>query len=232
MISPALVKIIAHLPKGLLRCLSNKLLNGYIKKYANIKVSGKEKLSDFPSPTLYICNHLSNSDALVLNKVMKEKDLTFVAGVKLSNTPLTNLGVNITKTIPIKPNSADKDAISKIIKTLKEGKNILIFPEGTRSRSASLIEAKRGVFLIAKLSKADIVPVAVTGTENLLPINKSDMGAEKFNYADVTVTIGDKIGIPEREPKEEKHTYENRCVTYFMKQIANLLPDKYKGVYK
>ena len=74
MISPALVKIIAHLPKGLLRCLSNKLLNGYIKKYANIKVSGKEKLSDFPSPTLYICNHLSNSDALVLNKVMKEKE--------------------------------------------------------------------------------------------------------------------------------------------------------------
>lgn len=232
MISPVLVKIIAHLPKGVLQFLSQKLLYGYVNKYANIKVSGKEKLSDFPNPTLFICNHLSNSDALVLNKVMKEKDLTFVAGVKLSSNPLTSLGVNITKTIPIKPNSADKDAISKIIKTLKEGKNVLIFPEGTRSRVGSLIEAKKGVLLIAKLSKANIVPVAITGTEKLLPINKSDMGAEKFNYADVTVTIGDIIGIPEREPEEERHTYENRCVTYFMKQIANLLPDKYRGVYK
>lgn len=232
MISPILVKIIARLPKGVLRYLSKKILNGYVNKYANIEISGKGKLPGFPNPTLFICNHLSNSDALVLNKVLREKNLTFVAGVKLSSNPLTSLGVNITKTIPIKPNTADKDAISKIIKTLKEGNNVLIFPEGTRSRVGSLIEAKKGVLLIAKLSKANIVPVAITGTENLLPIDNSDMGAEKFHNADITVTIGDKIEIPEKELNEERHSYENRCVSYLMKQIANLLPYEYRGVYK
>jgi len=62
-----------------------------------------ENLRDIKKPILFICNHLSNSDALVLMEVFKDYDLTFVAGAKLSNNPLTNLGISIAKTITIKP---------------------------------------------------------------------------------------------------------------------------------
>jgi 1-acyl-sn-glycerol-3-phosphate acyltransferase len=106
---------------------------------------------------IFICNHLSNSDGLVLNRALKEIDPTFVAGVKLSNNTVTSIGVNVMKTTNIKPNTADKEGLKTIIKLVKQGASLLIFPEGTRSRVSSLIEAKKGIFLIAKMTGAPIV---------------------------------------------------------------------------
>lgn len=232
MISPRMAKIIGCLPKGFVQYISKKVLYGYIDKYANIEVNGIENLNTAKRPILFICNHLSNSDALVLNKVFKSEDLTFVAGVKLSKNPLTNLGITITKTIPIKPNTADKEAISKVIKTLKEGNNILIFPEGTRSRTGSMIKAKKGVVLIQKLTKASVIPLGLCGTEKLLPINEKDMGDERFQHAKVVINIGKTIEIPKKNDGEDKHEYEDRATDFLMTKIAELLPEQYRGVYK
>lgn len=233
MISPSMVKLITCLPKGLVSFVSRKVLMGYIKKYANIRINGLENLDGCKKPILFICNHLSNSDALVIDNILKNQDITFVAGVKLNSTPLTSLGMSITKTIGIKPNTADKEAISNIIKTLKKGNNILIFPEGTRSRTTSMIEAKKGVVLIQRLSKATVVPLGLVGTEKFLPINDSDMGSEEFQYADITLNIGNPIdNVPKKEKDEDKHDYEERITKFFMESIAALLPESYQGVYK
>ncbi|WP_097026538.1 lysophospholipid acyltransferase family protein [Clostridium peptidivorans] len=232
MISPLAVKIISKLPKSMVCFLAKRIINRCMNKYADIEVTGMENLKDIKKPIIFICNHLSNSDALVLMEVFKEQDLTFVAGAKLSDNPLTNLGISIAKTITIKPNTADKDALSSIIKMLRAGNNILIFPEGTRSRTASLIEAKKGIVLIQRLSKAIVVPVGMWGTEKLLPINDQDMGSEKFHHAKVRINIGKPVDIPVKDKEEDKHDYEERILTYFMKSIAALLPENYRGIYK
>ena len=171
---------------------------------------------------------------MVIEKVLKnEYDPTFVAGVKLSNDPVTNLGTKIVKNISIKPNSADKDAIMSMIKVLKNGENLVLFPEGTRSRSGSMIEGKKGVLLVARMSKAKIVPISLYGTEKLLPINKNgDMAGEQWNKAEVNVRIGEYIDLPKKNKEESKHEYDDRCLTYIMKSIANGLPENYRGVYK
>lgn len=232
MISPLAVKIISKLPKGMVCFLAKRIINRYVNRYADIEVVGMENLSNIKKPIIFICNHLSNSDALVLMEVFKDQDLTFVAGAKLSDNPLTNLGISIAKTITIKPNTADKDALSSIIKMLRAGNNILIFPEGTRSRTASLIEAKKGIVLIQRLSKAIVVPIGMCGTEKLLPINDQDMGSEKFYHAKVRINIGKPVDIPVKDKEEDKHDYEERILTYFMKSIAALLPENYRGIYK
>lgn len=233
MISPKLAKLISYLPDSIVRKISKKILKKYLDEYADIKVEGLENLEGIKKPILFISNHLSNADALIIDDVLNEHDITFVAGIKLSKNPLTNLGIKITKTITIKPNTADKEAISNIIKTLKSGNNVLIFPEGTRSRCGSLIEGKKGVVLIQKLSKATVVPISLTGTEKLLPINEKDMGAEKFNYSHINIRIGKPLeNIPSREKGEKKHDYEEKVLDFFMKSIAKLLPEEYQGVYK
>lgn len=231
MISPRMTKIIGCMPKGLLRFLSRKILNGYINKYANLTVKGMENLKNIDKPIIFICNHLSNSDALIIDKVLEKQDITFIAGVKLKDNSLTKLGLEITKTIPIKPNTADKEAISNIVKTLKEGNNILIFPEGTRSRTGALIEPKKGVVLIQKLSKAIIVPLGISGTEKLLPIHEEDMALERFRCADVNLNIGHPLDLPKKNKEESKHEYEDRVMDYLMYEIANLIPEEYRGVY-
>jgi 1-acyl-sn-glycerol-3-phosphate acyltransferase len=94
---------------------------------------------------------LSNADGLVLNRVLRLTDPTFVAGVKLSENSVTNIGMNVVKTTHIVPDSADHEGLKKIIRLVKSGENILIFPEGTRSRTGSMIKAKKGILLIARL---------------------------------------------------------------------------------
>ena len=234
MLSPRLVKIIDMLPDSLIIKLSRIIVNKYFKKYANIKVEGFENIDKSKKTKIFICNHLSNADGLILDKILREKyDPTFVAGVKLSNDPVTKYGTMMVKNIAIKPNSADKDAITSIVKLVRAGENLVIFPEGTRSRTGSMIEAKKGILLIARLTKADIIPIGMTGTEVLLPINEDgDMAGEQFNYADVNIKVGDPITLPSKEKDEDKHAYDDRCMEYIMKSIANLLPEKYRGVYK
>jgi 1-acyl-sn-glycerol-3-phosphate acyltransferase len=232
MISPMTAKLIQILPEGFVTYVSRLLVKKYMNKYANITVLGKENLDSIDRPILFIGNHLSNSDGLVLDKVLKDKDVTFIAGIKLSNNPLTNIGMNVVKTISIKPNSADKDALTKVIQASKSGQNLFLFPEGTRSRTGSMIEAKKGVLLIARMTKAVIVPIGIYGSEKLMPINKEgDMASEKFNYANVTVNIGKPIDIVKREEGEDKHIYEDRALRCLMKEIAELLPKEYRGVY-
>ncbi|KYH30558.1 1-acyl-sn-glycerol-3-phosphate acyltransferase [Clostridium tepidiprofundi DSM 19306] len=233
MISPRMAKFIGCLPKCLVNFLSKKIVFSYVKKYANIEVRGLENIQNIKVPTIFICNHLSNSDGLILSQVLKKYDPTFVAGIKLSKNSTTSLGINVVKTTSIKPNSADKDGIKKIIKLLREGENVLIFPEGTRSRTASMIEGKKGIILIAKLTKAPIVPIGIWGSEKLLPINKEgDMSAEEFHYADVSVNIGSQFEMLSREKGEDKKEYEERAMKHIMTKIAELIPKEYRGVYK
>ena len=234
MLSPTLVKVINVLPESLVVKITKIIVNKYFRKYANIKVEGIEKVEKVEGPKIFICNHLSNADGLILDKILKEKyDPIFVAGIKLSNDPITRLGTMMVKNVGIKPNSADKEAITKIVKLVRGGENIMIFPEGTRSRTGSMIEGKKGILLIARLTKASIIPIGMTGTEILLPINKNgDMGGEKFNYSDVNIKFGEPVSLPVKEKEEDKHAYDERCMEYIMKSIANLLPEKYRGVYK
>jgi 1-acyl-sn-glycerol-3-phosphate acyltransferase len=226
-------KLLDYLPSNVVRFISRNIVNIIVNKYAEINVSGKENLLGIKRPVIYVCNHLSNSDGLVLNKVLRDENITFVAGIKLSKNPITNIGINAVRTIQIRPNTADKDSLSKVIKAVKEGNNIMIFPEGTRSRTGSLIEAKKGILLIARLTKTPIVPIGIWGTEKLLSINHNgEMGSEKFRHAKVNVNIGKAFNIPEKQENEDKHLYEERALTSLMKAIAALIPEGYRGVYK
>ncbi len=226
-----LIKILEYLPEKVTKKIASVVVNTIIHKYARINVEGYENIKDVTRPILFICNHLSNADGLVLNKVLKKEDVTFVAGVKLEDNRFTNLGVITVKTTPIVPNSADNEGLKKIIKILKKGENVLIFPEGTRSRCGSMISGKKGVVLMQKLSKALVVPIGLTGTERLLPINDEDMGKEKFHHATVHVKIGKPLQMLEKRADETKEEYEERKLHHFMTSIATLLPEQYRGVY-
>lgn len=232
-----LIKIMLVVEKVIPDRLTKKIIefsiDRYIKKYANLKVINEDKLSSIESPVIFICNHLSNADGLILNKVLKGLDVTFIMGVKLTMDPMTNLGCKIVKTIQITPSSPDKSAISNLVNHVKSGNNILIFPEGTRSRDGKMIRAKKGIYLISRLCKVPIVPISIYGSEKFMPIDKQgNMNNETFNYADVIVTIGDKIDIPTKEKKESKEEFENRFIDTLMGNIAIMLPKEYRGVYE
>jgi len=233
LISPKVAKLLNYFPEGLVNVVARKIMNIIIKKYTTLEVKGIENLNNIKKPVIFICNHLSNSDALILDKVLKNQDVTYVAGVKLTQNSTTNIGVKFIKTTVLKPNCADKGGLIKIINIVKNGGNILLFPEGTRSRSGSMIEAKKGLLLIAKVTGAPIIPIGIYGTEKFLPIDDSgDMAAESFHHAKIGVSIGKQMVLEVKEQNEDKAEYEKSVLTTLMKGISTLIPESYRGVYK
>jgi 1-acyl-sn-glycerol-3-phosphate acyltransferase len=58
-------------------------------------------------------------------------------------------------------------ALRKAVSLLKQGKAVLMFPEGTRSLSGKLLKPKPGVGMIASLTSSPVVPAYVSGTNRL-----------------------------------------------------------------
>ena len=227
-----LLMIINLLPEPLIIKFVRFFVNFQIKKHARLDVKGLENLNcDFKRPYLFVCNHLSNSDGIILNKVLEKENIIFVAGKKLEANPFTNLGFKIVKSIPISPNSADRDAVKKVIKAVREGNSILVFPEGTRSRTAKMIRGKKGILLFAKLTNAPIVPIGIWGTEKFMPIKK-DMGKELFYDADIKINIGKVFELPKKEDEETKVNWEANILNLIMMRIAELIPKGYRGFYE
>ena len=56
------------------------------------------------------------------------------------------------------------ESLNSAGKFIKEGKSILIFPEGTRSKTGEIGDFKKGAFILAAKSEVDILPVKITGT--------------------------------------------------------------------
>jgi 1-acyl-sn-glycerol-3-phosphate acyltransferase len=218
------------LPETLMVKLARAYAYRNIKKFANLQVSGLENLNDADGPFLFICNHLSNADGVILNKVLEKQKIHFVAGKKLEGNVFTNIFLKIVRTIPIQADSADKEAMQNIIQTVKSGSNILIFPEGTRSRSGTMISGKKGILLIAKLTKAKIIPLGITGSEQFMPINP-EMDKEKFQSANVVVKIGKPFSLMKKQAEQSKKDWEQAALDHLMQNIAVLLPESYRGVY-
>ncbi len=66
-----------------------------------------------------------------------------MAGVKLEKNPFTRFFLKSINHIPITPGSPDKSAVKSSLQHLGSGGSIVIFPEGTRSRTGSLIKMKK-----------------------------------------------------------------------------------------
>jgi 1-acyl-sn-glycerol-3-phosphate acyltransferase len=224
-----LISLINYLPEPLTVRMAKFFLDYKVIKYARIQLTGLEHLSGgLTRPCLFVCNHLSNADGVILNKVLEQEKLTFVAGKKLGENSFTNIGLKVVKTIPIMPNSADRAAIKQVVATVREGGSVLVFPEGTRSRTGTLQEGKKGILLFARMTGAPIVPIGLWGTEKLLPISE-DMGREKFYAADVHINIGEAFTLDERPEGRDKEDWNDACMNTIMTSISRLLPEEYRG---
>ncbi|MFU8806322.1 MAG: lysophospholipid acyltransferase family protein, partial [Bradymonadaceae bacterium] len=85
-------------------------------------------------------------------------------------------------------NGDPETMIDECVQRLQSGGTMIIFPEGTRSKTHELLPFKDGAFRLAIETGADILPMAVAGTETAL--RKHDW---KLRYARAVVTVGRPI---------------------------------------
>lgn len=76
---------------------------------------------------------------------------------------------NMLKCIPVRPGRRDLKAINRFTRALGEG-TMILFPEGTRSRDGSIGKGRPGAGLVLLESGATVIPVTITGMDEVLPI--------------------------------------------------------------
>ena len=155
-------------------------------------VRGRERLDAFTGETFVVMsNHRSHYDVPVLFQALAGRRLRMITKAELFRVPLWGRAMREAGFIEIdRSNRARAIASLKAARaTLDAGVDVWIAPEGTRSRTGALGPFKKGGFLLALETGKRILPVAIRGTEQVLPAN----GVRVRHGARVEVTIDDPV---------------------------------------
>lgn len=143
---------------------------------ARVRVRGVENL-DMTQHYVFASNHLSLIDSPVLVAYLPHT-VRFLAKRELFSIPFMGWYMANQGHIAI-----DRGEVRATLKSMaeaaavidRESKSVLVFPEGTRSMDGNLQEFKDGAALLAIRAKTPIVPVAVVGTEKVLPSKSKEI---------------------------------------------------------
>ena len=128
-----------------------------------MRVAGREHLQ--PGRAVVFCsNHQSNIDPPILFQALHPR-LHVLFKRELTRLPLLGRAFQIGGFVPIDRANREQSmsAIDQAAESLRQGNSFLTFPEGTRSRTGTLLPFKRGPFLMALKAQVPIVPVAIQG---------------------------------------------------------------------
>ncbi len=135
-----------------------------------LRVEGVEHLPGGDQPVIFAGNHQSNFDILCYFAGLRLQ-FRWMAKQELFRIPLFGLAMRRCGYISIDRRDRRKAMKSMLAaaEQIRNGTSVVIFPEGTRSEDGHLQEFKKGGFLIALKAQVPIVPVAISGSRNVLP---------------------------------------------------------------
>jgi 1-acyl-sn-glycerol-3-phosphate acyltransferase len=192
---------------------------------ADLEVKGYEHLPKEGSFVI-ATNHLGFVDVPIAYYSLNRWDLFVLVGEKWQDMGLARWVGKYFNFIFIDRFNPDLKALRKVIALMEEDKILVIAPEGTRSRTGALIEAKPGVSYLATKLNRPIIPVALTGTEDANLIRN----LKRLRRSHITVTAGPAFTLPPL-PRENRDEALKRYTDEIMCRIAVLLPEKYRGYY-
>lgn len=192
---------------------------------ADVNIIGYENL---PKEGSYIIatNHLGIIDAPMAFYGLDRWDMYVLVGEKWKEKAFFRWLGKYFNFIFIDRFNPDIQALRKVIDVMKENNILVIAPEGTRSRTGSMIEAKPGVSYLATKLNRPIVPAALAGTEDKILFSN----LRHFKRTQVTIKAGTPFMLPPL-PRENRDEALKQYTDEIMCRIAVLLPEKYHGVY-
>lgn len=184
----------------------------------NLVVRGRENLPK-EGPVLYVANHKSIFDIVVLTSILNEPCI-FVGKKEVAQMPLINKWFEALGCIYLDREDKRKSlqSIIKGIEELKSGQSIVIFPEGTRHSGDNIMKFKEGSFKLATKSEVPIVPIALHNTYKVFEEKRA------IQKTTVTVNIGEMIETKNltREEVQQLPSQTEAYVRTLMEEIITV----------
>ena len=177
------------------------------------RVAGREHLP-LDRAAVYCANHQSNVDPPILFDALHPM-MHILYKAELNKIPVLTRAFRFGGFIPV--DRRNKEAAMRSIEagagSLRQGNSFLIFPEGTRSRTAELLPFKKGGFIMAIKAAVPIVPVAVQGGTAAMR-----KGSAFVRPATVSIRVGEPI-----ETKGYSLQQRDQLIAIVRERIASLL---------
>ena len=197
----------------------------FMHSVCRYRVEGREHLAKIAAsqPLLIVSNHLSWYDPLLLGLVFPRR-VWFFTKVEAFRWPIVGWLIRHTGQIAVHRGEGDRVALEHAVSYVREGKALVVFPEGTVERQEHMIIAHTGVAVIAVRADAMVVPAALSGTRRIL---RSHGGWRP----QVSMCIGTPYVpmLPEGAPRKLGMQV---LTDEMMGKIADMLPVAQRGVYK
>ncbi len=193
----------------------------YVRRF---EVVGRENVPP-EGPLILASNHLNNADPPMI-ALAAPRHPTYMAKQEMINWPILGPGFRIFGAFAVRRGEADLAALRAATEVVNRGDMLVMFPEGTRSRTGGLTKAHPGTALIALRTKAPVLPVAITGSEHL---TWPWIFLRPYSVRHIKVTIGEPFHLPPVERVNSEAA--SRATDIIMRRIAALLPPEYRGVY-
>ncbi len=141
-----------------------------------IRITGKNHIKKTQGFVL-VANHASLADIICLYCLWRH--FKWLAKESLFKIPVFGWTMSLMKYIPLERgrHGSIRDSFETARQWLEKDISVLIFPEGTRSKSGKLSEFKNGAFKLALLTGKSIVPIVIQGTEKVMTKGRISMGA-------------------------------------------------------
>ena len=193
------------------------------KLLGNMTVEG---VSNVPmkGPLLIISNHQSNADPPLIAASMP-RDVAFLAKESLFRGPVVSYIFRSFGMYPVSQTQANYSSTKWAFTILDQNQSLCIFPESKRNIKGMQKGALGAAFLAIK-TNASILPVGITGSENISSILRIP-----FPFCKIAVRIGEPFRLPAQDSNPSK-VQLRELTDMMMRRVSQLLPEGYRGYYK
>lgn len=170
-------------------------------------------------PVIVACNHKSLADPVVAGMVCR-RPLRYMAKKELFVNPYLRRLITSLGAFPLDRGAGDREALVRALDILKEGGLLLMFPEGTRQPDDAIHEFFPGAGMIAVRSGAPVVPLAMDGTQRMLP------PAGGVRLTKLRTAIGPPIDLSDLTARNSK-TYQEAA-----RRMQQAVTELYAGLWR
>lgn len=138
---------------------------------------------------LLISNHQSNLDPVLL-AVHLRRQVSFMAKIELFQNRHFGWLIRQLNAFPVRRGEGDVGAIREVLRRLKEGKVLTLFPEGTRTRDGRIGRIQPGIAMIVKRAQVPVIPAVIDGSFQSWP-----RGRKLFRPHPIRVMYGPPLRV-------------------------------------